>query len=185
MKATEESKTLSSGRSINLPKIMVQPDSNMGESNHKEDDVESFSLSSKSGDEGPKYFPVYDGSKHSSEYPAVDTQTLPWDQDTLIFLPPSLKVTLQLDLYKSKYAEYNTRLMDLNDKTFEFNSYFNDKRPKYEIKFYEKKQQAIKIQLEQERGDYETYMRKLKVEGDKKIQSYNLGIVQKRISVNS
>ena len=94
-------------------------------------------------------------------------------------------MTLQLDLYKNKYAEYNTRLMDLNDKTFEFNSYFNDKRPKYEIKFYEKKQQAIKIQLEQERGDYETYMRKLKVEGDKKIQSYNLGIVQKRISVNS
>ena len=76
-------------RSLVLPKITVEP--GPVPSQHQLSDADSFSISSKSEKQTQQFFPKFDGTKESSEYPQTYDRELPWDEDTLAGLPPRLR----------------------------------------------------------------------------------------------
>ena len=61
---------------------------------------------------------------------------------------------------------------------------FQGKRPKYEVMFYQRKQNQLKEQLAQEVQDYESTMVKMKVEVDKKIERFQAQ-TSRRLSFSS
>ena len=79
---------------------------------------------------------------------------------------------MQLEQFKSKQTEYLERLQEIIDKAYGYHSMSQGKRPKYEVLFYQKKQNQLKEQLAQEVHDYESTMVKMKVDIDKKIERF-------------
>ena len=169
--------------SLALPKILVDP-GRLGSSNPLSDQ-DSFSISTDKDKREQRFFPCFDGTKASSEYPLVNDGQLPWDQDLLLDMPLKTRQNLQLDNFRARLNEYLERLKETNDKAFGFaDTIKGSKRPKYEVMFFQKKQNQIKQQLRLEIEDYEATMAKLKVEIDKKIEKYQIN-AQRRNSNSS
>lgn len=172
-------------RSLVLPKITVEPGPGLSQNNPMtDDDADSFSISSKSEQRDHWFFPYFDGTKEACEYPVASGAELPWDEDTLAGLPARLRQVLQLEQFQAKQAEYLERLQEINDKAHGYHSMVQGKRPKYEILFYQKKQNQLKEQLEQELKDYEATMAKMKLEIDKKIDRFHAQ-ASRRLSFSS
>ena len=148
----------------------------------REGDDDSFSIHTDSDldmEEEPKkvlqFFPDFDGSKESEHYSILQMEPMPWEDKTFIYLPQKVRINLRLHAFKAKHEDLWERLSDLNAKIFNYAKMsVEQKRPKYELFFFQRKQNQLKDQLKKEIKDYQEHMMKMKDDLDKKIEKYNL-----------
>lgn len=144
-------------------------------------DDDSFSIKTDSDypEEDPakmlQFFPDFDGTKDSNHYSILQLEPMPWEDKTFIYLPQKVRINLRLHAFKAKHEDLYTRLSELNGKIYEYDlKFIEQKRPKYELYFFQRKQNQLKDQLKKEIKEYQDVMQKMKEDLDKKIEKYNL-----------
>ena len=134
-------------------------------------DDESFSLNSheeaadlQKDEEGYEFFPFFNGSKEIQDTDFKYMRNLPWESKRNVYLPTNIRAKLNLPKMKSTYLQHWTELKDLNNKIVHLNSETDQKRPKFERFFYERKQNQLRETLKKMRDDYEHLTLKMKKE---------------------
>lgn len=134
-------------------------------------DDDSFSLNSQEDaaelpkdEEGYEFFPFFNGSKEITDAELKHMRNMPWDAKQNLYLPTNIRAKLNLPKMKSTYQQHWAELKDLNNKIVHLNSETDQKRPKYERFFYERKQNQLRDMLKKMRADYEHATQKMKKE---------------------
>lgn len=92
---------------------------------------------------------------------------MPFKDPFILSIPIKVRSTFNLTNFESTFNQFHKRLKLLNDQIVEYDEKFVKIRPKFEVLFFKRKQNTLKVQLQRENQDYENKLQKMKNDIDK------------------